>query len=64
MLKTLAPLIQAWHKPSPAAVAAQDLYAAEHALLAARNELEWAQARITAYETRIARLREFIKEAA
>ncbi len=63
MLKSLAPLIQAWHKPSPATVAAHDLYQAEHALLAARNELEWAQARITAYENRITRLRAYIKGA-
>ena len=64
MNKTLMPLMQAFRKPSPTSVAASDLFNAEHSLLAARNELEWAQARITAYENRIARLKAYIKETA
>lgn len=62
MKNPFAPLMNMYRRPSPQAVASDDLYDAQHSLLEALKELEWAQARITAYNERIARLRKYLQE--
>ena len=62
MKNPFAPLMNMYRRPSPQTMAADDLYDAQHSLLEAMKDLEWAQARITAYEVRIARLRKYLQE--
>lgn len=62
MKNPFAPLMNMYRRPSPQSVASDDLYDAQHSLLEALKELEWAQARITAYNERIARLRKYLQE--
>lgn len=58
-------LLKLFRHPTPVEVAAADLFAAQHSLLEAHKDLEWAQARIAAYESRLERLRRYIaKESA
>ena len=53
-------LLKLFRRPSPQEKAAEDIYDAEHSLLEAHKDREWAEARIAAYEARIARLRVYI----
>lgn len=61
MKNPFAPLLALYRKPSPKSLAADDLYDAQHGLLEAHKDQEWAQARIHAYEIRIERLNRFIR---
>lgn len=60
MKNPFAPLMNMYRRPSPQAVASDDLYDAEHSLLEAHKDREWAEARIAAYEARLQRLRVYI----
>jgi len=60
MKNPFAPLMNMYRRPSPQAVASDDLYDAEHSLLEALKDREWAEARIAAYEARLQRLRVYI----
>ncbi len=53
-------IIKLFRRPSPQEKAAEDVYDAEHSLLEAHKDLEWATARIAAYEARIQRLRLYV----
>lgn len=48
-------------KPSPKELAAQELLAAQHALLEALTAVEWAQSMVAYNETRIERLQAYLK---
>jgi len=54
-------LTNLFRRPSLKATAADDLLAAQHSLLEAHKDLEWAQARIHAYEVRIERLTRYVE---
>ena len=53
-------LLKLFRRPSPQKKAAEDIYDAEHSLLEAHKDREWAEARIAAYEARLQRLRVYI----
>ena len=55
-------LLKLFRRPSPKEKAAEDIYDAEHALLEAHKDLEWATARIHAYEVRLDRLRRYVAQ--
>lgn len=60
MKNPFAPLIDMYCHPTAKARAEEDRYDAQHSLLEAHKDMEWAQARIHAYEVRIERLDRFI----
>lgn len=60
MKNPFAPLMNMYRRPSPQEKAAEDIYDAEHSLLEAHKNREWAEARIAAYEARLQRLRVYI----
>ncbi len=53
-----------YRAPSAIEVAARDISTTQLNLLDAHKELEWAQARIDAYEARIVRLQAFVAKNA